>query len=226
MNHTRPLLASTALALALAFGPATASPQPSGMPPPPLPTDPAVPTVLGEPTIPGEPTEPGDGAMPTEPRAPGATPMPAGQTSTPDYVNGAAAADMFEIEASKIAAARSQNGEIRAFAEMMIAEHTASSARLSEAAQSAGVSVPSALDDMHRSKLETLNAADDAGFDALYIDQQVAAHDAALALHRDYAAGGPDAALKAIATEMVPKVEAHAEQARRLNDALDGAASN
>ena len=220
---TRParlLAAVSALGLGLATASFAAEP-PKATPPGPAPTDPGMPGDAAAPD-----PMPGDEAQPIDPRVPGAAPLMTEAVSTPDYVNGAALGDMYEIEAAKIATARSKNAQIVAFAEMMSTDHMATSAKLGAVAITAGVTPQTVLDTTHQAKLEELKAAPDANFDKVYVDQQVTAHDDALMLHRTYAASGADASLKAVAAEIVPKVEMHAEHAKLLKDAIDGTTSN
>ena len=216
---TRLLAAVSALAFGLASASFAAEP-PKATPHGPAPTDPGMP---GDSAAPDP--MPGDEAQPIDPRVPGAAPLLTEAVSTPDYVSSATLGDKYEIEAAKIAVARSKNPQIVAFAQMMETDHTASSAKLGPVAMTAGVTPPTTLDTTHQAKLDELNAAADADFDKLYVDQQVMAHDAALTLHRTYAASGADIGLKAVAAELVPKIEAHAEQAKLLKDAM-GTASN
>ena len=64
--------------------------------------------------------------------------------------------------------------------------------------------------------LDEIKAADAAGIDAIYLAHQKSAHDAALALHQGYAAGGATETLKTAASEIVPVVEAHRAELAKL----------
>jgi putative membrane protein len=57
-------------------------------------------------------------------------------------------------------------------------------------------------------------------FDRLYMDMQVKGHTDALQLHRTYSESGDDAKLKAVATEIVPVVSHHLDEAKRIAGAL------
>jgi len=140
------------------------------------------------------------------PEAP-ATAMPESGVTT--FVEKAAISDMFEIESAKIAIERSKVKPVTDFAKMMVDMHTASSAELAPLATAAGVTTPTALDEDHLKKLEDLRAAKDQDFDDLYIDQQTAAHNAALDLTKNYANDGKDAALQAFAAKLAPEVDKH-----------------
>ncbi|MDP3736291.1 MAG: DUF4142 domain-containing protein [Hyphomonadaceae bacterium] len=129
--------------------------------------------------------------------------------ATKNYVEKATIGDMFEIEASKIALDRSKVQPVKDFAQMMIDAHTATSREMSGLATAAGVMAPSALDNDHTAKLEELRTASLQDFDDKYIDQQTAAHSAALDLYKDYANNGKDAALQAFAAKVAPTIDSH-----------------
>lgn len=137
---------------------------------------------------------------------------------TRDYVQKAAMGDLYEIEASKVALARTKSDDVKKFAQEMVDAHTRSSdelkARLARAGQI--VELPTMLDAEHQKKLDDLKAASAQTFDARYAAGQKDAHDQALMLHRDYAMRGPVADLKAFAADIVPKIEMHVQMAAEL----------
>jgi putative membrane protein len=141
-----------------------------------------------------------------------------GANTTSGYVTGAAMGDMYEIEAGKIAAQRAKSPELKAFAQMMIKDHTQSSAELKAALAdgSAGVTPPADLDARRKGMLQNLRAAGDTDFDLAYLHQQLAAHLEALTLHSGYADQGDNAALKAVAAKVKPVVEHHIAEIRRI----------
>jgi putative membrane protein len=59
-------------------------------------------------------------------------------------------------------------------------------------------------------------------FDRLYIQQQVMAHEQALALHTNYARAGDVATLRGSATAAVPIVSGHLNEARNLQMRMGG----
>lgn len=135
------------------------------------------------------------------------------------FVKEAAMTDAFEIEAAKIALEKSRNDGVRRFAQHMIDEHTKMSTQLKSAAanQRAATGEPAAeMDRAHRGKLDDLRKASGADFDRKYVQMQVEGHQKALKLHQDYAKSGDEAALKKVATEAVPHVQAHLQQAQTL----------
>jgi putative membrane protein len=137
--------------------------------------------------------------------------------ATASFVRDLAIGDMFEIDSSKIALERSQTPEVKAYAQMMIDAHTATTAELGPLATAASITPPSALDGDHAGKLEELRTASAADFDDKYIDMQTAAHSGALNALRNYADNGENPGIRAFAAATAPKVQTHLDQIRALD---------
>jgi putative membrane protein len=147
--------------------------------------------------------------------------------TTDGFVPAAAMADMYEIEAGKIAVQRGQSADVKAFGQMMVDQHTKLSNEMKATLQAAGIAPPPAtLDDRRQGMLNNLKAAGDADFDAAYLHQQLAAHLEALTLHSTYASRGDNAALKAAAEKAKPVIQSHIDKLRQIGgDALKDATS-
>ena len=158
------------------------------------------------------------GAAASEASATPATPTP----STPDFVNAAATTDMFEIRAAKIAQKRSTNADVKAFAAMMIHDHTQSTANLKAAIKASGASVtlPSDLPGDKKAKLDALTAAAPADFDKAYMDSQVAVHQDALGVMQAYGANGDTPQIKDFAGATASVVQTHLSKASAIRDGL------
>lgn len=145
---------------------------------------------------------------------------PGAPTDAAGYIAKAGAGDMWEIESSKALLAKSKRADVKAFAQMMIDNHGKSTAKIKSAASSASIEVkPPALDADQQRMLDEIKNADAATIDDIYLRDQKAAHDAALALHRAYAANGDTDSLKKAAGEIVPVVEKHIAELQKLSAA-------
>lgn len=142
-----------------------------------------------------------------------------GAQTVEGYVSNAAEGDMYEIQAADIALERSQNAQVRELAQMIKADHTAASERLRAAAQGAGQTLPTELDERRQGMLDNLRAASAEDFDSVYIDQQVAAHNEALRLHRGFADNTDHPELAAHARAVVDPIERHLRMAEQLDNA-------
>lgn len=135
-----------------------------------------------------------------------------------DYVQMAGASDLYEIQSSQAVLETTQNAELRNFAQMMIDHHTKTTESLTAAAKSAGMTPPPPqLDDRKTEMMQQLRSASGADRDRVYVQQQVMAHQEALALHSGYAQNGDNPALQAAASSAVPIVQQHLTEIQRIS---------
>lgn len=145
------------------------------------------------------------------------------------YAMNAALSDMFEIESSKLALEKAKSPEVKQFAQMMIDHHGKTSAEMKTVLASAGIQMtpPAALDERRQGMVTELRQASADQFDTAYLDQQTAAHNEALDLHRGFAENGDNPALKAFAAKTAPIVQQHLDKAKQLDESgSDEAASS
>jgi putative membrane protein len=133
-----------------------------------------------------------------------------------EFVQLATISDNFEIQSSQIVLARSQHPQIREFAQRMVEQHTAMSKEL-QGMPEASTRQPAALDDRHSNMLTLLRQQEDVDLlNRYYVQQQVEAHEEALAGFEAYASGGEVPALKAFAQRYAPTIREHLQMARAL----------
>ena len=130
-----------------------------------------------------------------------------------------AVSDMYEINAARVALERSQNAQVKQYAQRMIDHHTQMSNELKAAVGQSGeqITLPTALDERRQGLVDNLRQAPANNFDDVYANQQVAAHQEAVTLAEGYASNGGNAALKAHAAKGLPMIRQHLEQARAQN---------
>ncbi|HEY8003509.1 MAG TPA: DUF4142 domain-containing protein [Phenylobacterium sp.] len=143
-----------------------------------------------------------------------------GSHDTGAFVSNASQSDMYEIQAAKIAETRSKNADIKAFAKMMVTDHTKSSEMMKPLILAAGQKPADKLDQRRQGFIDNLKSASDADFDKTYADQQVAAHEEALSLLQGYAKDGSDAGLKGGAAKIVPTVQTHLDKIKSIQASL------
>lgn len=121
-----------------------------------------------------------------------------------------ARANMAEIEAGKIAVSKSQNAEVKAFAQRMIDDHTKALADVTTLAQNKGVTMPTELDAKHKAMAAKLNKLEGEAFDREYMKQAgVADHKKVHAMLKKDSTRAKDPDVKALASKMMPTVEEH-----------------
>ena len=133
------------------------------------------------------------------------------------YVMKAGASDQYEMQSSRLVLATTRNGDLRRFANEMVRDHTKSTADVKRAALRSRVKAgPPHLDPMGARNVAQLRRARGPARDALYIQQQKAAHQDALRLHGDYARNGSAPALRMVASGIVPVVQHHVDELSRM----------
>jgi putative membrane protein len=137
----------------------------------------------------------------------------------PGFLAQAASGDQFEIQSSQLALQASQNVAVRNFASLLIADHTRMSQAMAAAAQSAGLPPPApALLPAQQAALDQLRASGTGpAFDLAYKNAQISGHQQALGLMQNYATGGDVPALRTAASEAIPMIQMHLQQAQLLN---------
>lgn len=136
----------------------------------------------------------------------------------PAFLAQAASGDQFEIQSSQLALQMSQNAAVRNFANLLIADHTRMSQAMAAAAVSARLNPPApALLPPQQAALDQLRAAGSGmAFDVAFQHAQIEAHQGALTLMQNYASGGDVPALRAAASQAIPTIQMHLQQAQML----------
>ena len=122
-----------------------------------------------------------------------------------------------EVEASKLAATKAQNPEVKAFAEAMVTEHSKVATELQSLAASKNVKLPDGPSMVQKTELKMINAGDDAKFDERYARNfGVKAHESTIKLFQEAAQNAKDADVKAWAQKTLPSLQHHLEMAQAL----------
>ena len=128
--------------------------------------------------------------------------------------------NLTEILTSQLALQKSQNAAVRAYAQRMIAEHTAAQNQLNAIAARKNVRItdkPGADQRLLFNKLSTLSGV---AFDRMYVMVQVMGHDMTLKLIDNYLTIGRDPDGLAYARQIRPAVAMHLRDAQALQQQL------
>lgn len=136
-----------------------------------------------------------------------------------EYARMAAASDMYEIESSRLASDKAQSQQVKQFAQMLITDHQKSTDQLKTAAQQAqpAITLTPAMDPEQEANMQALQAASGADFERVYLQQQVQAHQKALAMVQGYAQNGDVPGLKQHAQTVSGPIQQHLQQAQQLS---------
>jgi len=131
------------------------------------------------------------------------------------FVKMAAQAGMAEVEAGKVALSKSQNPEIRSFAERMVNDHGSANLQLARIARAKGIDAPSRLDAEHQTMIDALRSKSGADFDAAYSRHMNMDHDKAIALFEG-ASKSADPEFAGFAQKTLPTLQEHKQLASKL----------
>ena len=139
------------------------------------------------------------------------------------------ASNMDEIQTSQLALQRSQNAQVRQFAQMMITEHTAVDQQMMQMLQAKGMTMQPneparAAMQATAATVANLSRTTGAAFDRAYMMHQVASHRWTLtSLDQSLIPATRDDQMKAFLSGKVrPAVAMHLETAMRLNTSVGG----
>lgn len=125
--------------------------------------------------------------------------------------------NLFEIESSRLALARSQSKLVKEFADRMVSDHKRAADRTRQVlAEMGATSPPAMLEPAHQQQLDALKAVENQQFDQAYIEAQYTAHVEAIAVVREYAHTGDNERLKALAAQALPLLQSHLDHVTRL----------
>ncbi|MHC8314566.1 DUF4142 domain-containing protein [Pseudomonas sp. LB3P31] len=141
-----------------------------------------------------------------------------------DFVDNAAAGGIAEIETSRLALEKSSSADIKAFANMMITDHSKANDELAALAKKNDFEVPDTTTLVKQAKEKILDMRDES-FDTAYANNQVKAHEETIELFKkeantvtdDKVKGATD--FKAFAQKMLPALEKHLAEAKKLQAA-------
>jgi predicted outer membrane protein len=156
------------------------------------------------------------------PAAPGTT---GGTLSKGDQqiLAGMAQANIAEIEAGKMAQSKSQNDQVKSFAQQMIDDHTKALSDVQSLAQSKGVTLPTEPDAKHKALAAKLDKMSGDTFDKTYMSQAgLADHKKVHAMLTKDAKRAKDPDVQALAAKMAPVVEQHLKAAEQMKTPKSG----
>ena len=135
--------------------------------------------------------------------------------SDKEFVIQAGYAGLAEVTLSQLALTRSEDAEVKAFAQRMVTDHGRANEELQKLATGKGLALPTALHDTNESALKDLQSRG-ADFDARYAAQMVADHQKVIADFENAERTVADSDVKAFVTRTLPVLREHLQHARRL----------
>jgi putative membrane protein len=136
------------------------------------------------------------------------------------FASKVAVANKFEIDTSQLALKYGKGADVKKFAQQMIDDHTKAGEEFKTAVVAQKIDPPAdALDLTHGAKYAKLRVfTTENGFDGSYVAEQLAAHQEAVDLFRNFSQTGQTGPLKDFATKTLPTLEHHLAMVQALGE--------
>lgn len=142
--------------------------------------------------------------------------LQAAEDITPqEFIDKVSAAGMAEVETGRLALEKGSHPKLKAFAQLMVDDHTALGQELSALASQENLRLASSAALTDRAKARILKMREAESFDRAYANNQVTTHRKVVSLfHR--AANSEDERIRSFAVRYLPKLEYHLRLAENL----------
>lgn len=137
-----------------------------------------------------------------------------------NFYTEAAQSGMAEVMLGELALRKTQNEQIRQFAQQMVTDHTNANNELKQLAESKNVTLPTSISNKQQSAYDKLNAMTGMDFEKAFMKQMVKDHENAVKLFQKQSEKGEDADAKAFAAKTLPTLQMHLQMARTMNDSM------
>lgn len=135
-----------------------------------------------------------------------------------NFWTNAARGGLAEVEMAKLALQKSQNADVKNFAQMMVTDHTKANSELKTLAAKKNVTLPTDLGS-HQSTLDDLTKLSGAEFDKEYVSAMVDDHETDVDLFEDNT-DNSDADIKAFTTKTLPTLKKHLEMIKGIQSKM------
>jgi putative membrane protein len=144
--------------------------------------------------------------------------MQAGQPSPVDrmFVTKAMQGSMAEVQLGQLTLQKSNNEQVKQFAQRMIDDHTKLNDQMKPVAQQVGVTVPNQVSKNDRKTLAKLQALSGSAYDQAYINDMVKDHKQDLNDFQMEASSGQDQTVKDAATQGSKVIAQHLQMAQQM----------
>jgi putative membrane protein len=155
-------------------------------------------------------------AMAPAPTAGGSMPSASLSHGDTKFIVAVAEGSTNEVALSRLALDHASSDDVKAFAQMMITDHTKLDSALKDLASAKGVAIDDAMIKGGNDHVMGLAKKSGADFDAAYLKLMVKGHEDTVAAFQKEAAKGKDADVIAFANQNLPTISEHLAHAKML----------
>jgi putative membrane protein len=147
--------------------------------------------------------------------------MTANEGADRSFMTEVARANAAELKLADLAMQKSQNQDVKRYAQMLTDDHSKAGDELKSLAQTENVALPGGeLDPAHRQTADRLAALSGASFDREWIKTMVDDHQKTIAKFENESRSGKDARVKSWASKTLPTLRQHLQHARDIQSRL------
>ncbi len=133
------------------------------------------------------------------------------------FVKHSAASGMAEVKVAGLGVQKSDSKEVKAFAEMLVTDHTQANADLKKLASTKGVELSAVIEPKHATTFQALEKFSGPEFDKQFLADIISDHKACVSSFEEASKNGKDSDVKAYADKMIPTLKSHLEKAVELS---------
>lgn len=123
---------------------------------------------------------------------------------------------MAEVELGKLAAAKAQNAEVKAFGQQMVDDHSKAGDELKALAAQKKVMLPPDVLPAHKQLMEKLSKLNGVDFDKEYVKAMVEDHEKDVAAFGNVSKTAADGDVKAFAAKTLPTLQMHLDMIKDI----------
>ena len=129
----------------------------------------------------------------------------------------AAQSGMAEVALANLAIQKTQNEQVRQFAQQMVTDHTSINEELTTLAAGKKITLPAEVNSKQKATYDRLNGMEAANFDREFIKVMVKDHEAAVKLFERQSNSQADPDARTFAAKNLPTLQSHLQMARSLS---------
>jgi putative membrane protein len=146
--------------------------------------------------------------------------QPDGTPAEQDFMMKASQANLAEIDMARIALEKTDNSDVRDYANMIQSDHTSALKDLADLMKDKNVSQPRTLAPETQQDISRMSNLTGPEFDREFMNMMVSDHQKAVEMFRDQQTIAQNADVKDYVEDLLPKLEMHLDKAQRLQSKL------
>jgi putative membrane protein len=136
------------------------------------------------------------------------------------FVKEASQGGLMEVRMGQTAKDHASNSDVKAYGDMLVKDHSKANDRLSQLASQKGVNLAKDIEPKHTDMIKDMEKKSGADFDRAFIEDAVKDHRKDIAKFERASRDLNDSELKAFATETLPTLRHHLDEAERIAKSL------